>query len=81
MLFYAGLLPSPSSISPTAPPRPQKKLFRICVNPMTQYGRAEWARAQLCLSVATLLFVDDDDDHDDNDDDDNNNDLQPGITV
>ena len=34
MLFYAGLLPSPSSIS-----LPPKKTLRICANPMTQHGR------------------------------------------
>jgi len=38
MLFYAGLLSSPSSIAPTP------KKLRICMNPMTQHGHGR-ARA------------------------------------
>jgi len=39
VLFYAGLLPIPSSVSPSPLPPPQKKKNRICANPMTQHGR------------------------------------------
>ena len=37
MLFYAGLLPSPSSIFPYRP----KKTLRICTNFTTQHGRGK----------------------------------------
>ena len=55
MLFYAGLFPSPSSISPT--PLPTKKALRICANPMTQLGRGGWVCAHPRPPVATLLIT------------------------
>ena len=52
MLFYAGLLPSPSSISPDSPffPTPKKTplMILICANPMTQHGHGR--------PVPTVLF-------------------------
>ena len=54
MLFYAGLLPSPSSISPYHLLSPKK--LRICANPMNQHSRGsahQWLRyCQIILEHA-----------------------------